>query len=140
MWVLAAETDLPSAFERWVKLAADYGASWVFTVGTLLLILYVSVSLVNLVKKWAPLWVQSSMDSQKRVAEAVESVVEDLRCVHDSTHALRSGMRQLTRAARTHGKKLDKPWPSDVMVQLQQAEETFDDKNQHQRRFPDGTE
>lgn len=125
--ILAAEdAGAMSTVREWVKLAADYGASWVFTVVSLGVIIYVAVSMINLAKLWVPIWMQASIDSQKRVAVAVESLVEQVACVHENSHATMKGLREAVVAAMILGRKAKEPWPSDALLQLKNAGETLD--------------
>lgn len=134
VWILFAEDSAATSIKEWVKLAADYGASWVFTVVSLGIMLYMSVTIINLLKKWVPRWIQASIENQKRVAGAVEDLVEVVYCSHDNLHDMKNGLRIAAKAIRIFGKKAKEPWPSDALDRIQDAEREFEKSNSATRR------
>lgn len=119
-----------SAFERWMKLVGEYGLSYAFLACTVLILLYVAVTVVGLFKKWVPRWFESSIQSHERVAKAVEQQCDLLECIHEHTHATRSGAKHAVRAAKAY-----KELPSAVMVHFTNAADALDERvpNHHDK-------
>ena len=75
------------AWEEFLRASVMYGLAFVFTAGVLGSILRVTFIATNLMREWVPKYIAAKIDSEKRLSKAVELMQEDLRCVHDRTHA-----------------------------------------------------
>ena len=88
--------------DRWVTLSANQGIAFVFTACVLLLIIYVTVVLVGLLKKWIPKWFEMSINSHERVCKAIDKLTESVECIHERTHHANSAAGKVLDAAHQH--------------------------------------
>ena len=89
----------------WINKAATWGLSFVFLALVLLIFLWVAVTFLSILKKWLPIWFESSINTQKRVAEAVEHLIASVDCTHHQVHSIHSGLKEGMRAVTTYVRK-----------------------------------
>ena len=117
-----------TALDKWIKWSSEYGASWVFMVVVLGILVYATVSAIGILKKWVPRWFEAKMASDKRIADRVDRMCDTIECVHDESHAVRAAASHVVDMAAAYNKRAKEPWPSDVMIHLTNARKAFDSK------------
>lgn len=114
-------------FEKWIRYIGEYGISFVFLSATVLILIYLAVSIVRIIQEWIPKLIQSVIDSHKRVADAIEFQAGMITCIHKNTHTSNQGLLQTLRAlnvfVRANKDRLG--ISSEVLVHLEYAERTL---------------
>jgi hypothetical protein len=124
--MFAAEVT-PDVADWWIQKTAVYGLAFVFTACVLGLLIWLAMSLVNMLKIWIPRWFQSSIDSHTKVAVGVDRLTETLSCIHDQTQATRRGLSNLADAgtAFLERNKERLGVSSDVVLRVKDAQRTL---------------
>ena len=125
----------PGQAQQWLKIAGDYGISFVFTFFALGMLLWVTVVCVSLLKKWVPLWFQWSIRSHQKTCDYLESATATLDCLHDKVHDIANGGAAALKAQHSFATKTKSKYdiPSDVVAHLETAKGYFDNAASHVR-------
>ena len=79
----------------WFKVAFTQGLAVAFVTGVLGLLLWVTIILINILKKWIPLKFQSSIERDKEVIKSLKDISEGMICVHDRVHNIEYAGRHI---------------------------------------------
>lgn len=126
--------------EKWVQLASNYGIPFVFTAVVLLIFIWVTIELVKLLKKWIPLWFETSIKSHERVCNSIDSLTESINCIHNNTHSTQEAALIAVKATNKH---LNHPdikqrlgLGSDLLIRFREVEQVLSNRDikQHKHR------
>lgn len=124
----------------WINKVGTYGLSFVFVACVLLLLLWVAISVIGIIKKHVPAWFESSMESHRRVAEAIEKLCETSDCVHDTTHRTHEGIKHAVRGVSSFATRNKSKFNigSDVIIHFENSEEALTGTRTHVHRPKEG--